>query len=273
MSAMGASCSMVGFSDSECAGRRCLAERRCPRSARLLRYGHSASVLRALMLPAKDVVFAEHNDSDSAIAVIWRHHIMARVVPTAVALSTGFLFQKPDGARWFAAHILFNDQAVRAVKDDFDGREIVSVQFPTAGADNWATRDATYCGTTGWNLAYDIHSVSIDVSAVAIDEPALLRHGIRHVSPRERGDPWRGVLPSAALHRQRPRLRPWGPWTGEESPGLARLSRVASTSTTSRPGSCDTATRSSSRRTSSASPAIFASRWTCSRRSSHRELG
>ena len=66
---------------------------------------------------------------------------------------------------------------MRAVKDDFDGREIVSVQFPMTGADNWATRDATYCGTTGWNLTYDIHSVSIDVSAVAIDEPALLRMG------------------------------------------------------------------------------------------------
>ena len=73
---------------------------------------------------------------------------MARVVPTAVALSTGLLFQKPDGARWFAAHILFNDLAVRAVKVDLDGRELVSVQFQTAGADNWATRDATYCGSS-----------------------------------------------------------------------------------------------------------------------------
>ena len=152
MSAMGASCSMVGFSDSECAGRRCLAERRCPRSARLLRYGHSASVLRALMLPAKDVVFAEHNDSDSAIAVIWTHHIMARVVPTAVALEDRLPLSKTGRSQMVRrTHSVSNDQAVRAVKDDFDGREIVSVQFPTAGADNWATRDATYCGTTGWN--------------------------------------------------------------------------------------------------------------------------
>ena len=72
---------------------------------------------------------------------------MARVVPTAVALSNGFLFQKPDGARWFAAHILFNDQAVRAVKDDFDGREIVSVQFPTGNSSLKAPSDSS--GTNG----------------------------------------------------------------------------------------------------------------------------
>jgi hypothetical protein len=102
---------------------------------------------------------------------------MGRVVTSAVAFSTGFLFQKPDGSRWFVAHVLFNDRGVWAVKDDFDGREEVSVQFPTTLDDNWATRDATYGGTTGWNLSYDIHSVSIGVSAAAIDEPALLRMG------------------------------------------------------------------------------------------------
>ena len=197
---------------------------------------------------------------------------MARVVPTAVALGTGFLFQKPDGARWFAAHILFNDQAVRAVKDDFDGREIVSVQFPTAGADNWATRDATYCGTTGWNLAHDIHSVSIDVSAVAIDEPALLRMGFA-TSARVSG----AIHGEEFFHLQHytdnAHVYDVGTVDGR---GIAWIGPVIARrihKSTSRPGSCDTVTRSSSRRTNSASPAIFASRWTCSHRSSHRELG
>jgi hypothetical protein len=143
---------------------------------------------------------------------------MTRVVPNAVAFNTGLLFQKPDGSRWFAAHLLFNDQAVRAVKDDFDGREVVSVQFPTTAADNWATRDATYCGTAGWNVTYDIHSVSIDVSAAAVDEPALLRMGFAK-SARVSG----AIHGEEFFHLQHyvnnVLSTTWGPWTGAASPG------------------------------------------------------
>lgn len=118
-------------------------------------------------------------------------------LPNATPKAEAFLYEKPDGSRELAAHVLFDDNAVWAAKDDFDGKEQVTLHFPVQGQSEWASTPARYVGTIGGH--YDVHSLALSmggspsVALVASKMAASAqvngpRHGAALVHLQEFGD-------------------------------------------------------------------------------------
>jgi hypothetical protein len=101
---------------------------------------------------------------------------MAHVVSSAAPTTKGFVYETPNGTKRFVAHVLFDDQAMRSVRDDFDGHEQVKVSFPIQGAEAWRVRDAKYRGTEG--RRFDVHSFAATIGRRrGIDLASLMSFG------------------------------------------------------------------------------------------------
>src|SRR5688572_13860740 len=101
---------------------------------------------------------------------------MTRVLSSAAPVTKGFVYETPKGTKRFVAHVLFDDQAVRGVRGDFDGQEEVKVSFPIQGAEAWRVRGARYRGTEGARL--DVHSFAATIGRRrGIDLAALMDFG------------------------------------------------------------------------------------------------